>query len=205
MERSDLPGRWRFFHEQMPKLRAQKLGQYAARYLEPALNQFPELKGPVFLSLRNHGFIARTEPVYHIVVNGRMLDCGSEWRIRFCTAYLLMCFMQHKAGLALLPHATEPFLHRQAMFFTLTRGFVYDFLKVFQSDCNRSFCDFGYVFAKTGCKKLFQKPCRLYRDSELQTLSGHIKNKNGYGLFTHVDFEGEFLSLLSEAHQTLSI
>lgn len=205
MERSDLSGCWRFLHERMPKLRAQKLEQYAAQYLEPALKQFPELKEPVFLSLRNYGFIGRTEPVYHIVVNEILLDSGSEWRIRFCTAYLMMYFIQHKAGIALLPHANDTFLHRQAMFFTLTRGFAYDFLKVFQSDCSKPFCDLGYSFAKAGCKRLFQKPCRLYRESELQALASHIQNKDGYDLFTQLDFEAELFRLLSEAHRTLSI
>lgn len=144
--------------------------------------------------------------MYHIVVNERMLNgASSQWRIRFCTASLLMYFVQDRAGLSLLPHATNTFLNRQAVFFSLTRGFAYDFLKVFQADCNRSFCDFQYSFAKIGCKELFQKPCKLYRDSELKALSGHIQNKDGYDLFTQVDFEAEPLRLLSEAHQVLSI
>ena len=197
------PG-WRLLTPKMPIYRAQKLAQYATQFLEPALQSFPELKEPIYLTLRNHGFIGRTEPYYCIVVNESILDNGPEWKIRFCTAYLLMYFVQSKAGIALLPHATSAFLNRQATFFTLIRGFAYDFLKVFQADCSRASCDFSDSFSKIRCGKLFYQPCKLYTDAQLKAMALFLQEQGAkYSLLDCTDYEAALSRILSEANKEL--
>ncbi len=194
--------RWRFLSPGMPKPRAQKLEQYAVRYLEPALKSFPELQQPIFLLLRNNGFIGRTDPVYSIVVNEHTIDRCSEWRIRFITADMLLYFVQHETGMQVLPHATNSFLTKHATFFALARGYAYDFLKTFQSGCNRAGCDFGYSFCRISCGRLFKRPCKGYTDAQLKTMAVYFQRQGAeYGFLDRVDFEEALYRIMSEVSE----
>lgn len=196
---------WYFMVVNMSDVRKRKLELYAQKYLEPILEIFPDLKYKIWLLLRKQGFIARTHPVYCIVVNENTVDCRSESRIRFITADMVMYFAQIEKGIPLLSHATEQFMSKQAVFFAVAKGFAYDFLKTYTCDCERTIvdCDFSYSFCNVKCAEIFQKSCKIYSDSELKAIAVAFESNCSDACFAdNLDYKKELILQFLIAHES---
>nr|WP_308627365.1 hypothetical protein [uncultured Eisenbergiella sp.] len=60
---------WGYLCDKSKPERKEALYQYAVNYVEPVLENYPELKGKVYLALRKHGFFAEYDPEYRTVRN----------------------------------------------------------------------------------------------------------------------------------------
>jgi len=151
-------------------LRRLKLEVYARAYLEVIADELHWGNGAnIRLLLRKFGFIARTGTEYTIIVNETIFDWVSEYRLRFITARIVTQFYLYDCFNDLL--CITNYSNKQETILTMSRGYCYDFIKSFQIDCKKAYCDHDERFCGLKCKNLFARDCRTYSDAEVLTAS----------------------------------
>jgi len=180
---------WFFLCKRIKKERAIKIIKYAKQYFEPALKQFPELKGKVHLVLRKKGWFADYKPALHIVIREEALVNSSEWRIRSTTAHELLHLVQFINGIG-LDKQNNLQIERQATFLSFARNFAYDFLKSFPVECKKETCNHTFKYEYFCCKTIFSKCCKEYSDEKLKLLARRLKKEaKKYSLNDNPDYK----------------
>lgn len=180
--------RWEIYSKNIRTDRADKIINYAEQYLEPILLSFPELKEKIFLLLRKHGWFAKYKPVMQIVIREEALKL-SYWRIRSTTAHELLHLVQYINGIGIEENTNNLQLERQATFLTFSRGFSYDYIKSFPSECNKKTCDHKFKYAYFCCDKIFKECCKRYTENEMQVLSDKLTElSSSYSIYDNPDY-----------------
>lgn len=163
---------WFLYNKRMKLDRLAKLRAYARDYLEPALESFPELKGKISLTVRKEGWFAEYKPRLHIIVRESDLDNPLPWRIRHITAHELVHLLQFENGLGVGERRKA--FELQADFLAFARGFAYDFLMRFRTECQRDPCDHQFKTTYFRCRDLFRESCKALSPAQLKARAGRL-------------------------------
>ncbi len=164
---------WFLYNKRMKLDRLAKLRAYTRDYFEPVLESFPELKGRVSLTVRKEGWLAEYQPRLHIIVRESDLDNPLPWRIRQFTAHELVHLLQFQNGIGVGDR--RKVFELQADFLTFARGFAYDFLKRFPTECQRSPCDHQFKTTYFRCRDLFGEDCKALSPAQLKARAERLQ------------------------------
>jgi len=160
--------------KRIKKEKAEKTRKFVEEYLAPIIERFPELEGrKIQVLIRKHGWFANYEPILQIIVRESALS-SAECSIKATEAHELLHLVQFINEIGTDKKNCKQ-IERQATFLTFSRGFAYDFLRCFSSECNRETCDHKFNYLYFCCDKIFKDCCKGYSEDKLSALAEKLR------------------------------
>lgn len=149
---------WGYLCDKSKPERKEALYQYAVNYVEPVLENYPELKGKVYLALRKHGFFAEYDPVNHIIVPENASSRYGKHLLLSITAHEMGHILQYEFDIE--KDKQSLWTEMQATVISWERGFAKDFILSFPENCSRSTCCGKEKHGYFHCNLFFEGCCR---------------------------------------------